>query len=100
MMEAASTSETSGNFYQTTGSNKPEDSHLHTCSRENLKSQWNREIKDGTRMGRRYKNLVGKPEGEYHLEGLSVHRRKSARIIFEEVEWRVVHVFNNGVGSI
>jgi hypothetical protein len=38
MMEAASTSETSVNFYQTTQRNNPEDSHLHTRSRENLKS--------------------------------------------------------------
>jgi hypothetical protein len=29
MMEAASTSETSVNFYQTTRRNTPEDSHLH-----------------------------------------------------------------------
>jgi hypothetical protein len=38
MMEAASTSETSVNFYQTTQRNNPEDSHLHTRRRENLKS--------------------------------------------------------------
>jgi hypothetical protein len=38
MMEAASTSEMSVNFYQTTRRNSPEDSHLHTRSRENLKS--------------------------------------------------------------
>jgi hypothetical protein len=31
MMEAASTSETSINFYQTTRRNNPEDSHLHVC---------------------------------------------------------------------
>jgi hypothetical protein len=37
-MEAASTSETSVNFYQTTRRNIPEDSHLHTRHRENLKS--------------------------------------------------------------
>jgi hypothetical protein len=37
MMEAASTSETLENFYQTTRSNNPEDSHLHTRRRENLK---------------------------------------------------------------
>jgi hypothetical protein len=37
-MEAASTSETSVNFYQTTLRNIPEDSDLHTRSRENLKS--------------------------------------------------------------
>jgi hypothetical protein len=37
-MEAASTSETSVNFYQTTQRYNPEDSHLHTRRRENLKS--------------------------------------------------------------
>jgi hypothetical protein len=37
MMEAASTSETLVNFYQTTRRHKPEDSHLHTRRRENLK---------------------------------------------------------------
>jgi hypothetical protein len=36
--EAASTSETSAHFYQTTRRNNPEDSHLHTRLRENLKS--------------------------------------------------------------
>jgi hypothetical protein len=39
IMEAASTSETSVNFYQTVWRNIPEDSHLHTYSRENLKSR-------------------------------------------------------------
>jgi hypothetical protein len=38
MMEAASTSETSVNFYQTTRRNNSEYSHLHTRRRENLKS--------------------------------------------------------------
>jgi hypothetical protein len=38
MMEAASTSETSINFYQTTRRCNPEDSQLHTRRRENLKS--------------------------------------------------------------
>jgi hypothetical protein len=38
MMEAASTSETSVNFYRTTRRNIPEDSNLHTRCRENLKS--------------------------------------------------------------
>jgi hypothetical protein len=38
MMEAASTSETSVNLYRTTQRNNPEDSHLHTCRRENMKS--------------------------------------------------------------
>jgi hypothetical protein len=39
MMEAGSSSETSVNFYQTALSNFPEDSHLHTRRRENLKLQ-------------------------------------------------------------
>jgi hypothetical protein len=39
MLEAANTSETSVNVYHTTRRNIPEDSHLHTRSRENLKSQ-------------------------------------------------------------
>jgi hypothetical protein len=38
MMEAVSTSETPVNFYETTQRNIPEDSHLHTRCRENLKS--------------------------------------------------------------
>jgi hypothetical protein len=37
-MEAASTSETLVNFYQTTRRCNPKDSHLHTRRRENLKS--------------------------------------------------------------
>jgi hypothetical protein len=38
IMEAASTSETSVDFYHTTLRNNPEVSHLHTRRRENLKS--------------------------------------------------------------
>jgi hypothetical protein len=38
MMEAARTSETLVNFYQTTRRYNPKDSHLRTHSRENLKS--------------------------------------------------------------
>jgi hypothetical protein len=38
MMEAVSTSETSVNFYQTIQRNIPEDNHLHTRRRENLRS--------------------------------------------------------------
>jgi formate hydrogenlyase subunit 3/multisubunit Na+/H+ antiporter MnhD subunit len=40
MMEAARTSETLVNFYQTTRRYNPEDSHLHTHRRENLKSYY------------------------------------------------------------
>jgi hypothetical protein len=38
MMEAARTSETLVNFYQTTRRNNPDDSHLRTHRRGNLKS--------------------------------------------------------------
>jgi hypothetical protein len=38
MMEATGSSETSAYFYQTTRRYNPEDSHLHTRRRENLKS--------------------------------------------------------------
>jgi hypothetical protein len=41
VMESASTSETSVNFYRTTRRNIPQDSHLHTRRRENLKSHLN-----------------------------------------------------------
>jgi hypothetical protein len=41
VMEAASTSEMSVNFYQITWSNNPEDSHLYSRRRGNLKSHFN-----------------------------------------------------------
>jgi hypothetical protein len=40
MLEAARTSETLVNFYQTTRRYKPEGSHLRTHRRENLKSYY------------------------------------------------------------
>jgi hypothetical protein len=39
VMEAAITSETSVNLYQTTRRKNSEESHLHTRRRENMKSQ-------------------------------------------------------------
>jgi hypothetical protein len=47
MMEAASTSETPVNFYQTTRRKNSEDSHLHTRRRENLKSRIFKEVLSG-----------------------------------------------------
>jgi hypothetical protein len=44
IIRAMSTSETSVNLYQTTRRNIPEDSHLHTRRRENLKSQFHPEL--------------------------------------------------------
>jgi hypothetical protein len=38
MMETTGTPETPVNLYQSTQRNKPEDSHLHTRRRENMKS--------------------------------------------------------------
>jgi hypothetical protein len=40
MMEAASSCETSANYYQTIWRKNPEDSGLHTRRRENLKSHF------------------------------------------------------------
>jgi hypothetical protein len=40
MMEAATTSETLANFYKTARRYNPEDSHLRTHRRENLKSYY------------------------------------------------------------
>jgi hypothetical protein len=40
IMEAVSSSETSFNIYQTARCYVPEDNHLHTCRRENLKSHF------------------------------------------------------------
>jgi hypothetical protein len=42
MKEPVNTSETSVNFYQTTRPNNPEESHLYTRRRENLKSHLER----------------------------------------------------------
>jgi hypothetical protein len=46
MIEATSTSEMSVDFYQTTWSNNPEESHLHTRRRENLKSHKSMNLKE------------------------------------------------------
>jgi hypothetical protein len=49
MMEAVSTSETPVNIHQNRAPNKPEDSHLHSRHRENLKHHivpyWSRSLK-------------------------------------------------------
>jgi hypothetical protein len=50
MVEAASTSETLVNFYQTAWCYNPEDSHVHTRQRENLKS-YKYEDEDGSLLG-------------------------------------------------
>jgi hypothetical protein len=47
MMEAAKTSETLVNFYQTTRRYKPEDSHLRTHRRENFKTYYIKEYEIG-----------------------------------------------------
>jgi hypothetical protein len=45
-MEAARSSETLVNLYQTTRRYNPEDGHLRTNRRENLKSYWIQSIQD------------------------------------------------------
>jgi hypothetical protein len=44
MMKVARTSETLVNFYRTTRRYNPEDSHLPTHRRENLKSYWLKDV--------------------------------------------------------
>jgi hypothetical protein len=51
MMEAARTSETLVNFYQTTRRYNPEDSHLHTHRRENLKSYLKKSVYSALAVG-------------------------------------------------
>jgi hypothetical protein len=64
MMEAASTSETSAKFYQTTRRNNSEDSHFHTRRRQNLKSHDSNksytyeEFKSSLNSGNTYYHLV------------------------------------------
>jgi hypothetical protein len=65
MMEAASTSETLVNFYQTTRRNNPEDSHLHTHRHENLKYH---SIIDSFGLSKK-KAFVGHQFCEAHLIG-------------------------------
>jgi hypothetical protein len=67
MIEAVSTSETSVNFYQTTRRDNPEDSHLHACSSENLKSHYltfvlKLEINKGKRETDNFKMFVKRPK--------------------------------------
>jgi hypothetical protein len=57
MIEAARTSETLVNFYQTTRRYNPEDSHLHTCRRENLKSYLDSDI-SGYNCGKEYESYM------------------------------------------
>jgi hypothetical protein len=47
IMEVSSTSETSVKFYYTTRCNNPEDNHLHTRRRENLKSHEYKDVFEG-----------------------------------------------------
>jgi hypothetical protein len=47
MMEAANTSETSVNFYQTIRSNNPEDSHLHVMQLQMEKKKQRQNYRNG-----------------------------------------------------
>jgi hypothetical protein len=62
MMEAARTSETLVNFYQTTRRYNPEDSHLRTHRRENLKSNFLRMLFNNT-------VLIAEISKHYHIIG-------------------------------
>jgi hypothetical protein len=74
-MEAASTYETSVNFYQTTRRNNPEDSHLHTRWRENLKSYFVCACLSGPRITSRHWQYWGMKRQE--SGSLTSHIQKS-----------------------
>jgi hypothetical protein len=61
IMEAARTSETLVNFYQTTRCYNPEDSHLRTHRRENFKSYISRSV-----CSRMYKSIRNIPVLRFH----------------------------------
>jgi hypothetical protein len=58
MMEAARTFETLENFYQTTRRYNPEDSHLRTNRRENLKSYYTTLLRNQPNAGSEMKSLT------------------------------------------
>jgi hypothetical protein len=77
MMETASISETSLNFYQTTRRNNPEDSHLHARRRENLISN-----KDYWLHICRYHPYTGMPS-ETDAEGVWLHTQQQVALTNE-----------------
>jgi hypothetical protein len=79
-MEAARTSETLVNFYQTTRCYNPEDSNLHTHRRENLKSYYvysiNERIDDYTeKSSTNFNRMTNKRLPNYSKEGGGAERR-------------------------
>jgi hypothetical protein len=72
MMEAARTSETFVNFYQTTRCYNPEDSNLHTHRRENLKSYltfiiFHGPLRHGSAVGTSGGSLIVKKNAEENI---------------------------------
>jgi hypothetical protein len=93
MMEAARTSETLVNFYQTTRCYNPEDSYLHTHRRENLKSYFlsglSTGLKEPTGKGRRFIIAhIGSNSG-FVDSGLLIFKSKSSREYHEEMTGEV-----------
>jgi hypothetical protein len=82
MMEAASTSEMSVNFYQTTWRYNPEDSYLHTCCYENLKS-YNIEVVT------QWMKLCTRKMQENYKQTVSERKKRTKE------NKRAVRVFNN-----
>jgi hypothetical protein len=110
-MEAARTSETSVNFYQTTRRHNPEDSHLRTHRCENLKShlenvrlegcenwRWIEQAKDHVQWRARVLavfNLRALPVPEsfsvlYHQDVCTDHGRNSSPFSDFDTRWKCV----------
>jgi hypothetical protein len=115
MMEAARTSETLVNFYQTTRRYNPEDSHLLTHRRENLKSyfaiiscsspyiirmiklrmmRWVGHVACMGEMRNTYKILAGKSEGKRPLGGLRLRWEDKIKINFREISMEDMDCIN------
>jgi hypothetical protein len=71
-MEAVRTSETSVSIYQTTRRNIPEDSHLHTCRRENLRSQLGSSVFPSLKFADRHVDIVGDMELKNRVASISM----------------------------
>jgi hypothetical protein len=92
MMEAARTSETLVNFYQTTRCYNPEDSNLRTDRRENLKSYLTETTSKHSANGRRISRLLPKRVCTYQRERSGLLRTcegrgkdlRKANVVYEE----------------
>jgi hypothetical protein len=98
MMEAAGTSKTSVNFYQTFRRNNPEDSHLHTRRRENQKSQNNQRTISRNYLMDLTATLHYQLSSEFRfgfcLSVYKVTRNLSSKLNHRGIKYRVINIRN------